>query len=87
MEYYPQEHIPTELIIGQRVRKLTFGVGNYRNAKYEMSQGPFESLVEALETVPADRQAAYIIRFNENGIDEAIYQWQRNRWIRYVTRG
>jgi len=60
-------------------RKEMWGIG-IRHAPREigMTDGPFETEVEALETI-GERKAC-IVHFCTDGTDEIVWYWRKNQW-------
>ncbi len=86
----PKEYVPTSL----REKKLpereevVYACGyEEKKGSYGMFHGPNPILDEMLEVVPEDAHLkAVIIRYNLDGTDEVIYQWSKDRWVRFVAR-
>ena len=95
-EELPDSYIPTLLRkkpTPKRKKEIRYGIGIEHTPKsIGMTDGPFLTLVEALETIPDTQpsqdlnipiNAQYkIIRFNEDGTDDVIYFWSTDHWKR-----
>ena len=77
-EYQPKALRPVEPIS----RPESFACG-YEAApgSYGMFAGPFDSLAEALEVIPAEDRPAFLFHFFPDGSDRRLYRWKEDRWI------
>jgi hypothetical protein len=84
-EEYPDNYTPTTLRrkpTPKMKREIKYGVGiEHKPHELDMTDGPFPTLIEALEIVP-ESKLSKIIRFNENGTDDIIYSWNIDHWER-----
>ena len=92
----PDEYQPRSLRPAARERRpLAFGCGRLertydpdsgsRGVSVGMWAGPFkgrEGLEQALEKVGTSDDDV-VVRFNPDGTDDFLYQWRKDRWVRW----
>lgn len=98
----PDEYVPKSLQEPEPVsREVAYGIGVgkkwfRKNNKmipisFGMTHGPYPTLEETLDVVPDDeyrcQEKTFVIRFNKDGTDDVLYQWDanRDRWVRFKS--
>jgi hypothetical protein len=89
MTELPDEYIPKSLRPEKKKKQSVMYAVGYKELgreSYGMFDGPTPKLEEMLEVVPRESKPCYIFKYNSDGTEERIYQWQNDKWKKCVWR-
>jgi hypothetical protein len=80
-----RQYIPQALRVAepriQPTRAVQYAIGiEHAPDEFGMTDGPFETVDDLLETVQSDDRAC-IIRFNADWTETVLWRWARDRWV------